>query len=232
MIKYKILKSNLKTHAGGFVGRVQSGGTVFFEGLVDIVAHSRTTVAKSDVLAVLEDYHYAIEELVRDGKTVVTPHVVVRAGIEGTFEDLADWFDPARHRIVVRVSAGTRLRQAVHDVVVDKIRTDPPKPHLQVYIDVDSGTKNSVVTPGGGARIEGVWLRYDPADPAQGIFFVDQAGAETRVQRLILNTPGLLAFNVPDLAPGHYRIEVRATIRNNAEVRTGKLGEDLIVNVP
>jgi hypothetical protein len=229
MIKYTVVKSNLKTHADGFVGRVRSTGTIRFEQLVDLVARSNTTVAKSDVLSVLEDYHSKIEELVQGGETVVTPHVIVCAGIRGTFQNLTDMFDPLRHRIVVRVSVAKRLRRAMRDVQVEKLRTNRPAPRPGVYLDTNSDRQNSVLTPGGGGQVLGEQLRSNPADPAQGVFFVDAAGTATRVEQLIVNTLAQLAFVVPNLAPGPYMLEVRATIRNNPEVRTGKLDEVLIV---
>jgi len=229
MIKYAVVKSNLKTHAEGFVGRVVSGGTVTFERLVDIVAHSNTTVGKSDVLSVLEDYHAAIEDLVRDGQTVLTPHFVVHASIRGTFHSAVDTFDPLRHRIVARVRVGKRLRRAMRDVQVEKVRTTRPAPKPEVYLDTASGQENSVVTSGGGGRVEGHWLQCDQADPAQGVFFVDAAGRAFRVEQLIVNMPKQLAIIVPELAPGRYRLEVRAAIRDNPELRSGRLDEVLTV---
>ena len=229
MIKYKVVKSNLQTHAEGFVGRVVSGGTVTFEQLVDLVAHSNTTVGKSDVLSVLEDYHSAIEDLVSGGETVLTPHFIVYAGIRGVFHNAVDTFDPLRHRIVAQVRVGKRLRRAMRDVQTEKVPAARPAPKPQWDMDTVTGRGNSVVTSGGGGRVEGYWLQHDPADPTQGVFFLDAAGTAFRVEQVTVNTPKQLAIVAPALAPGRYRLEVRAAIRGNPEIRSGTLEDELTV---
>jgi len=72
-------------------------------------------------------------------------------------------------------------------------------------------------------------LKFDAAEPAQGIFFVDAYGDEVRVQVVGHNMPGELMFKVPaDLAPGTYRLEVRAA-SGDEQVRSGSLEAQLTV---
>jgi hypothetical protein len=40
------------------------------------------------------------------------------------------------------------------------------------FPNLQSGTTNQILTPGDGALLAGYRLRYDPADPAQGIFLI------------------------------------------------------------
>jgi len=230
MIKFAIVKSKLVNNPTGYVGRVQPVGTVDFAGLVDRVADSQTSVAKSDVLGVLEDYHRIIEKLLRDGMNVLTPHVCYRAGIRGTFQDEGDGFDSTRHRIVPRVITGSRLRAALDKVAVELCEVYRPEPRPQTYVDAATGQHNAAVTPGASGRLVGRRMQFDPTDSRQGIFFVDAAGGEARVASVGWNMRRNLVFTVPALAAGEYCLEVRAILNDNHELRVGKLEAVLVVS--
>jgi hypothetical protein len=227
-IDFIILKSPLAAHPTGHSARVKSKGTISFEKVTHMVANRRTTVAKSDVLSVLEDFFDTVEELLQDGYTVVTPHTILRTAIQGNFEHPADEFDPHRHLIVVRITAGKRLRRAMRDVQARKLKWEPPHPRPLNWIDVATGAQNGPVTPGGEGRIIGSGLRFDPADPRQGVFFIAADKTETRAEELTLNTPGHLIVRIPVLPAGWYKVEVRALV-NNYQVRAGQLDQKLTV---
>jgi hypothetical protein len=77
-------------------------------------------------------------------------------------------------------------------------------------------------------QLSGYRLKFDPADPAQGIFFVN--GSDNRVSVVGHNGPSRLMFIVPaGLTPGDYRLEVRSTMRNGT-LHTGALPETLSVS--
>ena len=65
-------------------------------------------------------------------------------------------------------------------------------------------------------------LKYDDTDLQQGIFFVAEDDTETRVEIFASITASRLIFTAPELAPGNYKIKVRA-IFNEKEIRTGEL---------
>ena len=227
-VDFFVVQSHLRSHPTGFVARVKTKDTISFAQLTNMVANRRTTVAKSDVVSVLEDFFDTVEELLQGGDTVVTPHAVIRPSIQGNFDSASDEFDPQRHTIVVRISPGKRLRRAMRDVGARKLKWDPPHPRPLVWQDVASGTQNGPVTPGGDGRILGQGLRFDPDDPRQGIFFIAADGSETRVERLSMNTPGLLVMRIPMLPAGLYTVQVRALV-NDYALRAGQLDETLTV---
>ncbi len=230
-IKYLIKRTHLNnTDADYYVGQVMLDSGVSFEDLVDRVAHSNTTVSKSDVLSVLEDFMTAVIDMVADGKSVATPLAVFRAGFKGTFGNASDGYDTSRHQIVPRVRPGRRLRLALNQARVEKADRFAPVPLPKTYVDGTGGAQDSVLTPGGPARLLGRLLQYDPADPAQGIFFIAEAGGETRVSTLVVNEGAQLGFIVPTLAPGSYTIEVRTMMANTQDLRVGKLGIVLTVS--
>jgi hypothetical protein len=96
------------------------------------------------------------------------------------------------------------------------------------YTDLNSGELNRRITPGGMGQLTGYRLRFDPADPEQGIFFIN--GSATRVSVTGKNNPSELVFLVPaGLTPGDYRLELRSTMGNGA-LHTGVLAETLTVS--
>ncbi len=78
-------------------------------------------------------------------------------------------------------------------------------------------------------ELKGLLLKYDPDDPAQGVFVVSEATREAvRVEVAAQVLPASVIFQVPDgLAPGAYRMEVRA--RFGPDLRTGRLQAGLRV---
>ncbi len=232
MIKYRVIASKLSANPDGYVGRVTSRRAVDIEEIAAEVARLGTTVSEPDVLNVLNHYQDVVARMLLKGETVNTPAVRYRVSIQGTFVNQADSFDSTRHRLVVRLSAGRLLRKALRDARLDKYLGDMLVPKPVCYIDTSSGAQNGVVTPREQGRLIGEHLRFDPADVSQGIFFLTESGAETRVASVGLNRPGHLMFIVPELAAGRYRLEVRGPFNGNEgqEVRAGRLDAVLTVS--
>jgi len=227
-IDFMVIKSPLASHPTGYAARVQANQTIPFERVMDMVAHRHTTVAKSEVLSVLEDFFETVEELLQDGKAVATPQAILRTTIRGNFESEADQFDPQRHEVVVRIAPGKRLRRAIRKVQVRKVKWEKPHPRPLVWIDVATGIQNGPLTPGGDGRLIGTGLRFDPDDPQQGVFFIAEDESESRAGWPTLNMPGQVILHNPLLPEGRYRVEVRA-VMNNYELRAGRLDQVLVV---
>jgi hypothetical protein len=163
------------------------------------------------------------------GMSIVTPTVCYRPGIRGTFAGPDDSFDPSRQRLVVNLLPGALLKKGIgKEGQVTKEVIDKPRPILTQCFDLGSGTANQELTPGRGIHISGKLLRFDPADPAQGVFFVAADGTEMQSDELLEDRPCKLIVRVPALAAGSYTVEVRAGF--NDEVRTGKLDKPLAVS--
>lgn len=229
-IKYAIINSKLAHTATGYVGHIRHDKTIQFDQLVDRVAHSNTTVSRSDVLSVLEDFITAVIDMVLDGKSVCTPLAIFKAGLRGTFENVGDNYDPSRHCVIARLRPGSRLRQAMRQARMEKVDPVQPIPLPRTYIDGASGIQDKVLTPGGPGQLLGRRLQHDPQDPAQGIFFCDPHGVAVRVEKLVVNEQVRLAFIVPALPPGTYKVQVRANVNGTGEIRTGEMGTELTVS--
>ena len=232
MIKYRIITSKLSNNPTGFAARVTSRRTVELEEIAAEIARLGTTVSEPDVLNVIRHYNDVIARMLLKGETINTPAVRYRTSIRGTFTSLKDSFDSGRHQVVAKLSAGPLLREAMRAAVAEKYKGTIVVPQPASYIDTYTGAQNDVLTPGQEGRVIGEDLRFDPADDRQGVFFLDEAGVETRVPAVGLNMPSHLMFIVPALAAGPYRLEVRSLFSNSGEeeIRTGRLGAVLTVS--
>ncbi|MBN1484548.1 MAG: DUF4469 domain-containing protein, partial [Chloroflexia bacterium] len=181
-------------------------------------------------LNVLDHYHDVVARMLRKGETITTPALCYRVTIRGTFVNQADTFDPSRHSLHVCVSPGPLLRRALRDAPVEKYLGSEREPRPTCYVDAYSGEQNGALTPLELGRLLGQDLRFDLSDPEQGMFFLDEAGGETRVVSVGLNAPAQLVFLVPDLAAGPYRLEVRCRYEGSDELRIGRLKEPLTVH--
>ena len=231
MIHYTIQQLHTPISAGVYVARIKTLDAVKMRDLVDRIVANGSTVGRADILSVLEDYHTTITDLLMLGMSVITPTVCYRPGIKGTFTGLGDSFNPARHRIVPRLRAGALLKaKVVNEGRVTKDLVERPRPKVVEYLDLVSGTANQVLTPGEGAHLTGRLLRFDPADPEQGVFFVAVDGTRTRVERFLDIQPSKVILLAPTLPAGDYKIEVNASFNDNGDLRSGRLETQLTVS--
>lgn len=73
-------------------------------------------------------------------------------------------------------------------------------------------------------------LKFDPGDPRQGVFFVDERRRAVRVESMIQARMHELFFKVPPLPAGTYHLEVRGYVYHSPDVRSGQLAETLVVS--
>jgi hypothetical protein len=228
---YAVCRNPLSDDRIKCIGRILHTGTLSREQLLDRVASRNTTVSRSDLFAAVEDYEQEIVDALRDGYRVRTGLVEFYLTIEGPFDGPLDTFDRARHKVRVRYRTGPRLLRAMRRFIPMEHALGPePGPKPRMLADATTGAHPERITPGGIARLWGRALQFDPADPAQGIFFIAEDRRETRVEVVIWNKARQLFFQIPELPAGRYRLEVRAIPRNSRQPHAGRLDDQLSVD--
>ena len=224
-IKYVLRENNLSDDPDDYMARVRHVGIARMETIIERMIQRGSTITRPDIVSVLEDYYAVIESLLLEGMSVTTPLDHFSLSVKGIFRGADDTFDPARHRLHATIVAGPRLRKALQEGgEMVKEEMVKPYPNLVDYLDLNSGERNGILTPGGMGRIIGHRLKFDPADPQQGIFFIAADGTETRVSVVGKNKPRELIFLVPEgLTAGEYRLEVRVLSRGKRERYSGTL---------
>lgn len=211
--------------------RVVANQSIDMEGIISRVLKRGTLVTETDIRAVLTIFFDEVTDLVADGNTILLPLVNIRPGIKGVFTSASDSFDSARHSKKASLSPGTLLTKKMEDAQVEKITGYQPSPELLEFMDINTQTANSLLTPGGLGRITGSELKFNPANPLEGLFFVNSTGAETKVSVFATRTEGTLLFSIPaTIGVGSYTPEVRKGYGQTANLRTGVLNDTITVD--
>jgi hypothetical protein len=230
-ISYSLHRNPLTNGANQYRAIVQSGGTISLEEVIERMVARGSTTTKADAWAVLQDYFTIVEGLLLDGFRVSTPLVNYGVSVKGNFDGQTDSFNASRHWIEASVSPGAQLRRTIQSKAQpQKQLANEPRPRLLEYTDLNSKERDSRLTPGGMGHLAGDRLKFDPADPAQGIFLMAPNGRPIQVEVVGKNTNSELMFLVPaSLTPGDYTLEVRSTLGQSA-LRSGSLSAILTVS--
>lgn len=237
-IKFRLQPKHLPGEASRYSARVVYSEVVDLEGLIETMDLRGASITRSDMLAVFEVLLQTLLYLLWRGVRIVTPFGEFGLTIKGDFSDEADNFDPRRHRVELLLKPGERLKEEfAQKVEVRRQQKRVPSPILTQCTNLADPTAAGLLSPGRMARLRGYDLKFDPADPEQGIFLIplpgglssDPQAAPIRVSEVGRNKGRELIFVVPpNLAVGAYALEVHAAFGQSL-IRHGRLEETLLV---
>ena len=233
-IKYALFENHITADPDDYMAMVEISGSADGDSLVQDIIDQGTTVNKPDILAVTAALKLACQRRVEEGQRVnYFGMVEFFPRIKGVFTGPMDSFDEARHRIDVGANPGSELREAVRvGATVQKVEALKPSPNPIEYRDMGSDTSNDTVTINNIGQLSGSRLKSDPNEADEGLYFVADAGGETKVVTVQKNKPAQLVFLVPNLTAGTYHLEVRARMGSGTsarEMRIGRLDSALTV---
>jgi hypothetical protein len=215
---------------GSYRAIVQFKDTVNMDKVLDRMMERDPGITREVAQAAVQLYQNTVYAYILDGHKVVTQFGIVGVSVKGKFERQTDSFDSSRHSIEATISPGVELRRIVREKgQVQQQEANISLPNPLEYVDLPSGQFDSVATPGRVAQVNGYRLKFDEADPTQGIFFIAADGSAARAGLTVKNTPRELIFEVPaDLTTGDYTVEIRSTM-GNGHLRVGRLPATLTV---
>ena len=233
-IKYALFESHITADPDDYMAMVEISGSADSDDLVQDIIDQGSTVNKPDILAVTAALKLACQRRVEQGQRVnYFGMVEFFPRIKGVFTGPMDSFDEARHRIDIGANPGSELREAVRGgATVQKVEALKPSPNPIEYRDMGSDTSNDTVTINNIGQLSGSRLKFDPNEADEGLYFVADAGGETKVPTVQKNKPAQLVFLVPNLTAGTYHLEVRARMGSGTsarELRIGRLDSVLTV---
>lgn len=230
-IKYYLQPNPITPDPNDQSARVVSNKVHDLNSITKAMLQRGSTITEADIRAVLNVFFTVVIDEVTDGNSVNLPLVNIRPGITGVFSSATDSFDPSRHLKKANLSAGSELYDKMYAAQVEKIMMPTASPALIAFTDVNSQTNNSILTPGGIGQIVGEELKFNPANAAEGIFFIAANGTATPVTVIASRTEGKIVFSIPSLPAGTYTLELRKGYgTSNIVVRSGALQDTLTVN--
>ncbi len=230
-IPYSLIDNKLTPDSNDLRAQVHITATATIEDIASGVVRPGSTITQAEFVAMMEEFIAEVLRRVGRGESVVTDLITVRPTITGVWRDADDTFDPTRHHGHVRVSPGKRLRKLAEELRFEQVRaTDQSAPAPARVEDFTTDEINGALTKGGVVRLTGVNLKFDLADPTQGLFLVKSTGAATRIEKVKTNKPSQQLFIVPaTLGAGTYRLEVRSKIKGSTQLKTAALPASLTV---
>ncbi|HUX43104.1 MAG TPA: DNA-binding domain-containing protein [Rectinemataceae bacterium] len=227
-LKIMVLKNHLATCKDPYI--VRSGTpvvTVEFDEFLTIMARGRTTLTKTEVSGAMQLYKEELIRLLSEGQAVKTPTGTFYFGASGSLASIDDSFLPGSSATNHGIRLHHKPDRAFEDAAKLELSTERDErpdlsiPVLNTVIAAGEGQPDSPLHVADTAEIKGLRLRFDAADATQGLFFVDQGGAESRSPRYSLILPGTVHALVPaGLAPGDYKVKLRAAV-NGKDVTEG-----------
>jgi hypothetical protein len=232
MIKYFLQLNPITTDPNDQSARIMSNATLSLQDIVTLATKRGTSLTETDLSAAANLLFDVISDEVANGNNITLPLVNIRPSIKGVFTSAADSFDSSRHIKRASLSAGPLLTSNMQDAKVEKLTSQLPSPILVEFLDVNSATTNSLLTPGGIGSITGEELKYNPDNATEGIFLVPASGGDTtKIAVVATRTEGRLIFSIPTgLQSGSFTLEVRKGYGANSTLRTGSLNEMLEVS--
>jgi hypothetical protein len=231
LLNYSLIRNRLVNGDDVYSARVKPAGSIPEDTIIDEMLGSGTMATRTDIIGVDSLHSQTILRWLKRGYCVKTGLVNFSISIRGNFDGKKAIFDPAQHQLVVTVSPGPLL-ESLDFVIESATRIDSPShaPNPADLTDHESGTKNQKLTRGGTAQLEGRRLRFDQADPNQGIFFMNGQGGEIRVEQIMDHKPSTIWFKVPaGPTPGTYRLEVRTGNGSEDNIISGRLPVPLTI---
>ena len=179
---------------------------------IDRMAFARTTISKTEILAVFQLAREELTSLLADGCYVKTPFGAAMPRATGKFKNPSESFQPRRKSSGHGIRFDFQLDPAIAKKALAKLRcvravdVDRLSPLIASFASVESG-KEGEASCGDLLKITGRRLKFDPSDLGQGVFFRRADGAERRASRNITVRPSELIVGVPaDAEAGEWQI--------------------------
>jgi hypothetical protein len=229
-IKYYLLDNPITPDPNDRRAQVIDYEVVTEEELLAYIAREGSGITLPEAKANYEGTIGAIDYFLQRGCGFNTEFIKIRPVMLGVYRDDDDKFDPKRHEIKYRVALGKRYNRVTDNVKVEKVTPTNNLPLPANVEDLNSGTVNETLTPGGVATLTGLRLKFNQNDPQQGIFLIDSAKNEYRVEKILNLTGAKIIFQTPAaLHSDEYTLEVRILLKGNKNLKKGVLTERLSV---
>jgi hypothetical protein len=229
-IHYYLLDNPITPDPNDRRAQISGYETVSEKDIFDYITRKGSAITTAEVKANYEEIIGAIEFFLRQGYCISTEFIIIIPFISGVFRDDDDKFENGRHRIKFSARLGRRYNSTADDVKVEKIAPPSNRPLPVSFEDISSSTINDNVTPGGVASLTGIRLKFNQADPQQGIFLIGSTKTVYRAERILSHTGKKIIFRLPAGLPSdEYTLEVRALLKGNKDVKAGALADKLTV---
>lgn len=224
-LKFMLIKNPFNDE-GLFIPRVVSQSGMSFEELLQDM-EDNTAIRKQDLrLAITQFRDAIIRNLVR-GNKIETPIGSFKPTVRGSFESPDESFNTGvsttNHRVEVIINADNDLvDEFARNVTLERLQETSVKIPVILSAENTTKSKDNNMHYKDVLAIHGTFLKFDPEAEDEGIFWVDKDGEMVKSDSYSMNTKTNIHCQIPELAPGTYRIEL-ASRGGNCKLQTASL---------
>jgi hypothetical protein len=235
MIEYYLIDNPLTPAPDDYMAQMLNVRVHKLDDIFQRISARYPGLTPAQISSAVNEFFEEICAITADGETINTPLFNSHFSVSGVFDGAMDVFDPKRHSLKLHVSLGTRLREALRKVKLEKTIAAEPVPHILEVKDIQSDTVNEKLTPGGVVKLGGGRLKFLQGEENNGVFIVDENGAEKKLSTIVENNPThIIAVMPADVAAGVYFMEVRSSFSGSDKkpsrmLKIGRFHKELIV---
>ncbi|UOB18152.1 DNA-binding domain-containing protein [Abyssalbus ytuae] len=207
-LKYSLKKNLLTPQPDDYTARPQGVKSYDLENIIAQMLTKGSTVTRTDILAVLNNFFEVVGDITANGGTINTDLFKTKFSITGVFDSATDGFDKNRHTIKINTNTGKILKEALAKIQVEKVTTPEIIPHIIEVKDSISGSINNQITSNGILEITGSLLKIEGNHPNNGVYLIAKDGTKHQVTTIADNKPTRLFVMLPTLNPGQYTLQV------------------------
>jgi hypothetical protein len=218
----RAMRNNLGTSESPYYALASWSELVDCDAFINRMAAGRTTLSKTDILAVFQLAREELGRLLADGCYVKTPLGSAIPIAKGRLASPTEAFRPGRRgsdhelRVDFRIDPGIEAEALAAIECVRDSGPDRRAPRLLEIRSIPSDCADEAAG-GGLVRVAGSRLKFDTSDERLGLFFRDEAGRETRAAVYAEARPSFIIAVVPaSLEAGSYRLFVRTLTKGRA----------------
>ncbi|HUX42420.1 MAG TPA: DNA-binding domain-containing protein [Rectinemataceae bacterium] len=224
-LRIRAIRNNLRSGPNPWYALASWSDTIESEAFIDRMAAGRTTLSKTDILAVCQLAREELTKMLAEGCYVKTPLGAALPVATGVLTSPDEPFRPKApgsghslrfdFRIDPKIERDALRRIAcVREGTVDRL--SPTIMHVKALPD------GATIREGGAIRISGSRLKFDASIETLGAFLIDSEAEETRISTYMEIRPSaLIALLPPELEKGDYRLEVRTLSRGGDVLKSG-----------
>ncbi|MDE5421520.1 DUF4469 domain-containing protein [Ancylomarina sp. DW003] len=207
-LKYSLTENLLTAEVDDYNARPQEVTSYDLEDIIAQMLEKGSTVTRSDILAVLNNFFEVAGTITSNGGMINTDLFKTNFSVTGVFNGATDAFDKSRHAIKINTNAGKVLKTALTKVKVEKVASAETIPHILEVKDSISGSVNDQISSEGVLEITGSRLKLDGDNATNGVYLVASDNTRNKVVTVVDNKPARLIVILPTLAAGEYSLQI------------------------
>ncbi|MGA2548345.1 MAG: DNA-binding domain-containing protein [Rectinemataceae bacterium] len=223
-LKIRAVRNNLGTSESPYYALAAWSELIETEDFIDRMAAGRTTLSKTDIVAVFQLAREELTHLLAEGCYVKTPLGSAIPRATGKLDSPFDPFQPGRMKSGHGLRFDFRLDPKIEREALSTLRCqreasdDLQSPRLISVRSIQTGREGEAQS-GDLIRISGKRMKFDPADESQGLFFRSSAGEEIRASLYAHIQPSAIVAALPaELAMGDYGLIIKTVSRKGTRL--------------